>query len=39
VPEPESLPFYEALGFTPDTLVPGVWKKEMPLLQRKRLFP
>ena len=39
VPEDGSLPFYEALGVVPDTMVPGVWKKNVPLLQRKRLFP
>lgn len=38
VPEAGSQPFYEALGFVPDTMVPGVWKKDVQLLQRKRLF-
>ena len=38
VPEAGSLPFYEALGFVPDAMVPGVWKKDAPLLQPKRLF-
>jgi hypothetical protein len=32
------LPFYEALGFVPDTMVQGVWKKDVQLLQRKRLL-
>ncbi|MBV8634234.1 MAG: GNAT family N-acetyltransferase [Burkholderiaceae bacterium] len=38
VPEAGSLPFYEALGFVPDGVVAGVWKKDMQLLQRKRFF-
>jgi len=38
VPESGSLPFYEALGFVPDPMVSGVWKKDVQLLQRKRLF-
>lgn len=38
VPESGSVPFYEAIGFVPDAMVPGVWKKDVQLLQRKRLL-
>jgi len=38
IPDPDSQPFYQALGFGPDANVAGVWKKDVQFLQRKRLF-
>jgi len=37
-PEGESLPFYQAISFVPDSFVKGILKKEISAFQMKKVF-